>query len=167
MGVLDKLGGLLGGGLGSKIADIVGSKIENKAEAENLRLQIEQAIGQRAHELQLAELEADRETERMFNERTIAMEGTASDLKSVPVLGAIVLFLRGAYRPLFAYFVAYLDFVYFVTGMAWTETQESLLFAINMLVIGFFFGERAAKNVLPLLAQAFASKAQEQNSAKT
>jgi hypothetical protein len=31
MSFLDKIGGLLGGGLGGKIAEIVGNRIENKA----------------------------------------------------------------------------------------------------------------------------------------
>lgn len=52
MSILDKIGGLLGGGLGAKIADIIGGKIANKAEAELLRLEIEKAIGDRAHELE-------------------------------------------------------------------------------------------------------------------
>lgn len=56
MSFLDKIGGLLGGGLGGKIADIIGGKIANKAEAEQMRLEIEQAIGARAHEIEMAAL---------------------------------------------------------------------------------------------------------------
>lgn len=61
MSILDKLGGLLGGGLGGKIAEIVGSKIENKAQAEIAKLEIEKAIGQRSHELEMALIERDGE----------------------------------------------------------------------------------------------------------
>lgn len=57
MGVLDKIGGLLGGGLGGKIADIVGSRIENKAEAAKAVHELEMAIGARAHELEMALVE--------------------------------------------------------------------------------------------------------------
>lgn len=151
MSVLDKIGGFLGGGLGSKIADIVGARIEDKSKAELARLELEKAIGDREHELEKV-LIAE------FNERTIALEGTASDLRDLPIVGSVVIFLRGAFRPLFAYFVAYLDFVYFIKGMSWGEQQESLLWAVNMLVMGFFFGERAMKNVMPLVGQVFSKK---------
>ena len=59
MSILDKLGGLLGGGLGGKIAEIVGSRIENKAQAEIARLEIEKAIGERSHALEMALIERD------------------------------------------------------------------------------------------------------------
>ena len=159
MALLDKIGGLLGGGLGAKIAEIIGNRIADKAEAEKARVELETAIGERAHEIERMTLEAVAEAERQFNERTIAMEGTANDLKALPYVGAVVIFLRGAYRPLFAYFTAYLDWVYFISGMGWTERQESLLLAINLLVLIFFFGERAMKNVMPLIAEVFAKRA--------
>jgi hypothetical protein len=56
MGILDKI---LGGGLGETIATIVGNKMENKAEAEKLTLEIQAAIGARAHELRMAELQSE------------------------------------------------------------------------------------------------------------
>ncbi len=159
MGILSSIGGLLGGGLGTKIAEIVGNRIEDKAKAELARLEIEKAIGDREHEMAMAELAAETEAQREFSERTTAMEGTAADLKTVPYVGAFVLFLRGAFRPLFAYFTAYLDWLYFYQVMPWTEKQQALVYAVNMLVLGFFFGERALKNVLPLVAKVFDAKA--------
>ena len=59
MSILDKLGGILGGGLGGKIAEIVGNRMENKQQGELLRLEIEKAIGERAHELEMALLNRD------------------------------------------------------------------------------------------------------------
>jgi hypothetical protein len=70
----------------------------------------------------------------------------------------VVIFLRGAFRPLFAYFTLYADYVYLIEGMSWTERQETLLLAINLLVLVFFFGERAMKNVMPLIVKVFAAK---------
>ncbi len=61
MSILDKLGGLLGGGLGSKIAEIVGNRIENKQQGDLLRLEIEKAIGDRAHAIEMALIERDAE----------------------------------------------------------------------------------------------------------
>lgn len=57
MSILEKLGGLMGGGLGGKIADIVGAKISNKAEAEQAAREITMAIGARAHEIEMALIE--------------------------------------------------------------------------------------------------------------
>jgi hypothetical protein len=158
MSFLDKIGGFLGGGLGTKIAEIVGNRIEDKGKAQLAQLELEKAIGDRAHELEMAQLQADKETELAFNERTKAMEGTASDLKSVPYVGALVLFLRGAFRPLFAYFTAYLDWLYFTETTPWTDKQQALVYAVNMLVLGFFFGERALKNVLPMVSKIFEAR---------
>lgn len=61
MSILDKIGGLLGGGLGGKIADIIGSRIENKQQADILRLEIEKAVGEREHAIELALVERDTE----------------------------------------------------------------------------------------------------------
>lgn len=156
MGILSDF---LGGGLGTKIADIVGSRIEDKGKQQLAQLELEKAVGDRAHELEMAQLEADKEAEHDFNDRTKELEGTASDLKSVPYVGAVVLFLRGAFRPLFAYFTAYLDFMYFTSGVQWSDKQQALVYAVNMLVLGFFFGERALKNVLPMVAKVFEARA--------
>jgi hypothetical protein len=159
MGILEKIGGLLGGGLGTKIAEIVGNRIEDKGKQQLAQLELEKAIGDREHELQMAELAADAEAQKEFSERTQAMEGTAADLKVVPYVGAFVIFLRGAFRPLFAYFTAYLDWLYFYQTTPWSDKQQALVYAVNMLVLGFFFGERALKNVLPLVAKVFEAKA--------
>jgi hypothetical protein len=59
MSILDKIGGFLGGGLGSRIADIIGSKMENKAQAELTVLEIQRAIGEREHEIAKMLLEQD------------------------------------------------------------------------------------------------------------
>ena len=126
--------------------------------SEQQRAQMEIVLKDMLHQQQLQLAEAARQDEAAFNERTIALEGTAKDLKTIPYVGGLVIFLRGAFRPLFAYLTAYLDFIYLVEGMQWTERQETLLLAINLLVLVFFFGERAMKNVMPLITQAFAAK---------
>lgn len=54
MSFLDKIGGFLGGGLGTKIAEIVGNRIEDKGKAQLAQLEIEKAIGDRAHEVEMA-----------------------------------------------------------------------------------------------------------------
>ena len=64
--------------------------------------------------------------------------------------------MRGMFRPAFSYMTMYIDFVYFTTNTSgWSEQQQTLLLAMNLLVLVFFFGERAMKNIMPLIAAAF------------
>lgn len=80
-------------------------------------------------------------------------EGTSKDLKSIPVLGSIVLFLRGAQRPVWGFLTIYLDLRWFFGGLTFTEQQQTALIVINVLVLGFLFGERALLNLEPLLTR--------------
>ncbi len=123
------------------------------------RAEMEVVLKELAHKQAMDLSQVARDDEDAFNKRTIDLEGTASDLKSIPFIGALIIFLRGAFRPLFAYLTAYLDWVYFTTDTSkWTEQQQTLLIAINLLVLVFFFGERALKNVMPLITNALLAK---------
>lgn len=126
--------------------------------SEQQKAQMQMVLEDMLHRQKMEFAEAARQDENAFNERTIAMEGTAKDLQVIPYVGALVIFLRGAFRPLFAYMTGYLDWVYLTQGMSWTERQETLLLAINLLVLVFFFGERAMKNVMPLILNVFTEK---------
>lgn len=128
--------------------------------SEEQRKQMEIVVKDMLHKQEMEIREAAAQDEALFNERTIALEGTAKDLAAIPFIGSIVIFLRGAFRPLFAYFTLYADYIYLIEGMSWTERQETLLLAINLLVLVFFFGERAMKNVMPLIVKVFAAKAE-------
>ncbi|WP_230413519.1 hypothetical protein [Zooshikella ganghwensis] len=63
-----------------------------------------------------------------------------------------MLFLRGAQRPVWGFATLYLDLCWFATWQL-TVQQETALTLINVLVLGFLFGERAIKNVMPLIMQ--------------
>ena len=128
--------------------------------SEQQRAQMEMIVKEMLHKQTLELAEMAREDEKLFNERTKELEGTAADLKSVWLLGPIIIFLRGAFRPVFSYFVLYADYQYLIVSAMqnWTERQEALLFAVNLLVLIFFFGERAMKNVMPLLARVFEAR---------
>ena len=88
------------------------------------------------------------------------LEGTAKDLLGVPVLGHVMLFLRGRQRSLFGVFTLVMDWLVF-SGV-WVLDDgtriEVTFFAINVLVLGFLFGERAVKNVMPVLERSFGKK---------
>lgn len=110
------------------------------------------------------EMEAQKitlEVEQTFNQRIKDMEGTAQDLKQAGWMGSIILFLRGAQRPLWGYAVIYMDFMIFSGRWIIAEENPQLqnaFWIINFLVLGFLFGERAVKNVGPLVAQMFQKK---------
>tara|TARA_R110001632_G_scaffold35828_4_gene90388 strand:- start:63794 stop:64273 length:480 start_codon:yes stop_codon:yes gene_type:complete len=97
--------------------------------------------------------------EELLTNRIAQLEGTASDLKSVPIVGPLVLFLRGLQRPLWGYATLFMDYMWFSEWPTLTSKQESALMAINILVLGFLFGERAIKNVMPLITKLFEAKA--------
>jgi hypothetical protein len=97
--------------------------------------------------------------EELLTNRISQLEGTASDLKSVPFVGPLVLFLRGLQRPLWGYATLFMDYMWFSEWPTLTSKQESALMAINILVLGFLFGERAIKNVMPLITKLFEAKA--------
>ena len=93
---------------------------------------------------------------KQLDKRIAEQEGTASDLKSLPWLGRPILFLRGLQRPLWGFATMYMDNKWFFGGSDFTDQQETAMIVINMLVLGFLFGERAIKNLEPLILKVFA-----------
>lgn len=132
------------GGIIDAIAKVLPPDIDPVVKA-----QIDLAATQEAHRQEIALMSAWNDAELAFNERTLALEGTASDLKAIPILGPIMIFLRGSFRPLFSFAVMFWDWKIF--SGAWASPDPELLIALNVLVLGFYFGERAVKNILPAL----------------
>ena len=141
-----------------KGADLISEFITDKDEAARLEHAWRKQNSKQDHEFRELELEAEKELELEFSKRSIGMEGTAKDLQQFGVLGKIVVFARGMFRPLFYYCVAFWDWVYFTSGDPWTEQQQTLLLSINLIVLVFFFGERAIKNLAPLFTRLMAPK---------
>lgn len=151
--LLTKAVDFFSGGLGSAIVDGVKDyfppSMSDKEKAA-LATRIKDSADKQANESAKIANEAEAE----FNQRIKDMEGTANDLKSIPVIGPLVIFLRGCQRPIWGYATLYMDFMVFSDKWkALTETQESALWVINLLVLGFLFGERAVKNIMPLVSQ--------------
>lgn len=99
------------------------------------------------------------EAEKRLDERVAMYEGTASDLKSIPIVGPVLLFFRGAQRPIIGYAMMYLD--YMVFSGQWDLDKPvtlSAFYALNLLVGGFLFGERAIQNVAPYIKDIVAAK---------
>ena len=164
MKLFSKLADFLTGGLGSKIVDKVLDQIPDRlsvAEKADFRAAVVQAT--RNHEIELLKIanEQDEITNQSiqdFNQRIRDMEGTAKDLQQFGVLGKIIVFLRGMQRPVWGFAVLGLDYKVFsgqwnITSVGSTAQWglDDAFWLINFLVLGFLFGERALKNVLPNL----------------
>ena len=154
----DKLASFLTGGLADKAYKVVKDYFppdmsdEQKAQ---VKLQLEKLQLEKQVEANRALLDA----EKSVNERVAQLEGTAKDLLGMPVIGRVVLFARGCQRPAWGFGVMYADLMWFSgQWVDMTQQQESALWVINLLVLGFLFGERAVKNVAPLLVGVFEAK---------
>jgi hypothetical protein len=144
------LGG--GGGLGGKIVDTIKDYFPpNLSPAEKAALEI--SIKESAHRIELEVEELAIKADQEFNTRIKEMEGTAGDLQHFGFLGTLIVFLRGALRPIWGYLVIYMDIMVF--SKAWHIEDDSMMemafLVINILVLGFLFGERAVKNVMPII----------------
>lgn len=152
MGILEKLGDIVGDSLFKEAKEIVMAywppevppekKLELQARLNEIELtkarQIDQAIA---------------EAEQRITERIALTEGSAQDLRAIPIVGPVVLFLRGLQRPVWGYATLFGDAMWFMGKWQLNEQQESALWVINFLVLGFLFGERAVQNVAPLIAE--------------
>ena len=132
-----------------ELSDVADRFIQTNEEKAEFKLKAQEIIHRR--EMQAQEAEA-RQREQ-FNTRIKEMEGTAKDLLQAGWIGRVIIFLRGAQRPLWGYFVAVLD--YQVLSNSWEVNMDgregAIIYAINLLVLGFLFGERAIKNAAPAI----------------
>lgn len=121
---------------------------QQKAEAE---LKVERLL----MEKQAKANEFLRQSAAQLDKRIAEQEGTAQDLKSIPILGHIVLFARGSQRPIWGFATLWMDAQWFFGNYSFTDRQETALIVINTLVLGFLFGERAVQNLTPMIVQVF------------
>jgi hypothetical protein len=150
--MFDKIIEFLTGGFATKLIDTVrGFFPPSMSEAEKKEFELKLMEITNQHDLEL--LREVNAAEAEFNTRIKDMEGTASDLSKLPYLGSVILFLRGCQRPAFGILVLVMDYQVFSGGWNLSDGSriESAFFAINILVLGFLFGERAVKNIMPLV----------------
>lgn len=158
MAIFDKIASMFGGGLVDSVLDTVkayfppGMTPQQEAE---LRLNIERMAFEKQKQADAMLADA----ERQVTERISLLEGTATDLRAVPIVGPLMLFMRGIQRPVWGFAVLYADMMWF--SGKWgvmTAQQESALWVINLLVLGFIFGERAVANLAPIISEVMASR---------
>lgn len=85
------------------------------------------------------------------------MEGTAKDLLKLPVLGRIMLFVRGSQRPVWSVVTLIMDINVFSGNWVLPKDTpvEAAFYLLNLLVLFFIFGERAIINIMPLVERLF------------
>ena len=159
--MLGKITSFLSGGMGEKLVggamEIIKGRFPAKmSEAE--QAQVEQDLMTLTGKIQNEALALANEEKAEFNQRIKELEGTAADLKTIPVLGPIIIFLRGVQRPAWGFVTMYFDYKWFVSSETYTEQQQTALILINFLVLTFLFGERAIKNVMPIILNYFEKK---------
>lgn len=154
--------GVVTGGLSESVIGIVegalGADVDKLPPEARLRLEAE--LAREITKREMAGHTASLEAERALTQRIGELEGTAKDLQAMPVLGPVMLFLRGSQRPVWGFGTLYLD--YMVFSQEWPlppdSAVESAFYAVNFLVAGFLFGERAMKNVMPQLTRVLAAR---------
>lgn len=79
-----------------------------------------------------------RKTNSEFRQFVLSYEGAADDVPKAIVI------IRSLIRPLFTILIGYIDWKYFSgPDNQWSPDSVSMLKAINIIVLGFWFGERA------------------------
>ena len=152
MNLFSKLTEIVGGSLFKEVKETVMAYWPPEASPEQ-RAKMEIQMAEIAAAKTIALNQAIMEAEKGLTERIATLEGTASDLRAIPYVGPLVLFLRGLQRPLWGYATIYGNGMWFTGLWVLSERQESAMLAINFLVLGFLFGERAVQNIAPLILQ--------------
>ncbi|ABC27296.1 conserved hypothetical protein [Hahella chejuensis KCTC 2396] len=147
MSLLSKVVDVVTGGLADRAYQVVKDYFPpdmSEAQRANVQLALQNLELEKKRQAELARQAA----EKQLTERIKELEGSAKDLLRLPILGPLMLFLRGCQRPVWGFATLYLDWMWF---SAWTldEQQQTALITINVLVLGFLFGERALANAAP------------------
>lgn len=151
MGWFDSLANVATGGLGTAIVAEIGKHFPPDLTPEQ-RANIELAANNLELQRTIEFSKAQNEAEKTLNERIAMYEGTASDLRAVPILGSLMLFLRGSQRPAWGFATLYLDYGVFSGVWKLSEpTVANSFWVVNFLVLGFLFGERAVTNIMPFV----------------
>ena len=157
MGMLDSLSSFVGGSFFKEVKETVMAYFPPDMSPE-AKLKAEQGLQRLLHEKEMEANRAIAEATAQLDQRIREQEGTAADLKALPVVGRVVIFLRGLQRPAWGFLTMVMDYQWFFGAHDFTEQQQTAMIVINLLVLGFLFGERTIKNLSPLIIQVFGGK---------
>lgn len=155
--IISKIVGALTGTLGSKIVDGVTRFFPpSMSDKEKGDLKVKIMEISNIQELELLKVAEQSQSE--FNDRIKSMEGTADEIKGIPIIGPMIITVRAMVRPMITAFMVVLDYQTFSGAWPWNPEFKNVFFALNLLVLGFWFGERALKNVMPLFTKFMEAK---------
>lgn len=155
--MFDKILKMFDGGISDVIQEGIGL-VDKYIPSEAEKVELHQKMWSLQQEAKTRAAAIANEADKEFNQRIKDLEGTASDLKTIPILGPIVLFARGSQRPIWGFATIWFDYQWFFTGAQFTSQQQTALMVINVLVLAFLFGERSLKNLMPLIERVFLAK---------
>jgi len=102
------------------------------------------------NEFQAHILTEARKAESGFRDFVLQYEGSADDYTKIRFFGPLLILIRGIVRPGVTAAVMYFDFKYFTViksgADAWPAGMAQILMWMNIIVLSFWFGERAIKN---------------------
>jgi hypothetical protein len=144
----------VGGGLFKEVKDTVMAYLPpdmSDLQKAEFNLKVSEALAQKQSEANKMLSEASAQLDKRISEQ----EGTAADLKVLGWVGKPIIFLRGVQRPLWGYATLWIDVQWFFGSYIMSDKQNLALIVINILVLGFLFGERAVLNLQPLIEKVF------------
>lgn len=157
MSILSKLTSFLGGSLFKEIKETVKEYYPPDLSPVQ-KAEMERRLELFLHEKELESNRILNEAAAQLDRRIAEQEGTAKDLREIPVLGSIIIFARGAQRPIWGFATLMMDFKWLFQTYEFNEQQQTAMIVINVLVLGFLFGERTIKNLEPLIVKVFGNK---------
>jgi len=87
-----------------------------------------------------------RDENSQFRDFVLKYEGSAADYAKIPIVGPIMMLIRGLVRPGFTYGTFYFDYLFFTSLTEWPVEKAKLLATINLIVLLFWFGEKILVN---------------------
>ena len=96
-----------------------------------------------------------------FRNFVLQYEGSAKDYANIPLIGPLMMLIRGVVRPAFTYGTFYFDWLYFTNvAVDWSPERAKLLAIINVIVLCFWFGEKILVNtgLMDVLLKVFVGK---------
>lgn len=157
------LSNLFGGekGIVHGIGNIAERFFGSKSQKHEFQIELERFL----HEKEMEANEYALNVEQEFNQKIKDLEGTATDLKGYGWVGSFIILLRGAFRPLMSYAMAYVDVMVFSGRWDLPEEEQivSAFWMINLVIFVFYFGERSIKNITPLIGAYFGKPQKKQD----
>jgi len=93
-----------------------------------------------ASEMQVFVMQEATKQGSVFRDFIVKYEGAAKDVPKA------IVYLRSLIRPAFTILIGYVDAIYFTTTVTWSPEKIGLLKAVNVIILMFWFGERAIVN---------------------